>query len=331
MRSSLIGLVVAVSAALAPLAAFAGDQEVAQQIASQFKTGGQLKDYKIWVKYENGQAWLKGRVANPAQMATALQIARETPGVRGTVNQLVVSPSREVAATPAPVRQAPTPIARQPLQQVAGAMGREHLPRTTPATLGAAQARRTYSPQHVAQTFARQPLAPLPVPTQRADRVPTSYASGEIRPVAASSAQIPTPAAPRAPQPQYPVANAQTPAAMAPQAMRPIPLQPMPVSYAQQPGQPMPMAGGRGPMPMYVAGTPSAVPARYDQPNMPNYAWPSYAAHPNYAALTYPKQYSPTAWPYIGPFYPYPQVPMGWRKVTLEWHDGWWQLDFKGR
>jgi hypothetical protein len=62
---------------------------------------------------------------------------------------------------------------------------------------------------------------------------------------------------------------------------------------------------------------------------MPGYAWPTYAAYPNYAAVTYPKQYSPTAWPYIGPFYPYPQVPLGWRKVTLEWDDGWWMLDFK--
>jgi hypothetical protein len=70
-------------------------------------------------------------------------------------------------------------------------------------------------------------------------------------------------------------------------------------------------------------------PARYDQPCLPNYAWPSYAAYPNYAAVTYPKQYSPTAWPYIGPFYPYPQVPMGWRKVTLQWDDGWWFLDFR--
>ena len=70
-------------------------------------------------------------------------------------------------------------------------------------------------------------------------------------------------------------------------------------------------------------------PARYDQPNMPNYAWPSYSAYPNYASLTYPRQYSPTAWPYIGPFYPYPQVPLGWRKVTMEWDDGWWMLDFK--
>ncbi len=69
--------------------------------------------------------------------------------------------------------------------------------------------------------------------------------------------------------------------------------------------------------------------ARFDQPNMPGYAWPSYAAYPNYAALQYPKQYSPTAWPFIGPFYPYPQVPLGWRKVTLEWDNGWWMLDFK--
>ena len=67
---------------------------------------------------------------------------------------------------------------------------------------------------------------------------------------------------------------------------------------------------------------------RYDQAALPGYAWPSYAAYPNYAALTYPKQYSPTAWPYIGPFYPYPQVPLGWRKVSLEWDDGWWFLDF---
>jgi hypothetical protein len=99
-----------------------------------------------------------------------------------------------------------------------------------------------------------------------------------------------------------------------------------------EPAAPMPVmrgpAGG-GPLPSYVPGTAVGVaPAYYDQPHMPNYAWPSYAAHPNYAGLTYPRQYSPTAWPYIGPFYPYPQVPLGWRKVTLEWDDGWWFLDF---
>jgi len=91
--------------------------------------------------------------------------------------------------------------------------------------------------------------------------------------------------------------------------------------------------GGNGrPLPSYVPGAgggPS--PAVYDQANVPNYSWPSYAAYPNYAALTYPKQYSATAWPFIGPFYPYPQVPLGWRKVSLEWHDGWWFLDFDDR
>jgi BON domain len=82
------------------------------------------------------------------------------------------------------------------------------------------------------------------------------------------------------------------------------------------------MDGGAGYVPSAGGG------AAYDNPQMPGYAWPSYAASPNYAALTYPKQYSASAWPYIGPFYPYPQVPLGWRKVTLEWDDGWWFLDF---
>ena len=92
------------------------------------------------------------------------------------------------------------------------------------------------------------------------------------------------------------------------------------------PGGGMGMGGpmGAGPVP---AAAGQAV--NYENPQMPGYAWPSYAAHPNYAAVTYPKQYSASAWPYIGPFYPYPQVPLGWRKVTLEWDDGWWMLDFK--
>ena len=81
----------------------------------------------------------------------------------------------------------------------------------------------------------------------------------------------------------------------------------------------------------HAAGPGRASQVRYDNPQMPRYAWPSYAAHPNYAALTYPKQHSPSAWPYIGPFYPYPQVPLGWRKVTMEWNKGWWTVDFKAR
>lgn len=104
--------------------------------------------------------------------------------------------------------------------------------------------------------------------------------------------------------------------------------------YAQapqaQPAAPAPdaSAGTVAPAPSYAAGPGGVQPVRYDMPHFPAYSWPSYAAYPNYAALTYPTQYSPTAWPYIGPFYPYPQVPLGWRKVKLEWDDGWWFLSF---
>lgn len=102
--------------------------------------------------------------------------------------------------------------------------------------------------------------------------------------------------------------------------------------YAPQTAVPSPQYGS--PSPMQAQGAPMAMnagaqmPVAGDAASLPAYAWPSYAAHPNYAAVTYPGQYSASAWPYIGPFYPYPQVPLGWRKVTLEWDDGWWWLDF---
>jgi hypothetical protein len=64
-------------------------------------------------------------------------------------------------------------------------------------------------------------------------------------------------------------------------------------------------------------------------PNLPNYAWPSYAPQGNFSAVGYPTAYPWQAWPNIGPFYPYPEVPQDWRAVTLRWDDGIWWLDFK--
>ncbi len=63
--------------------------------------------------------------------------------------------------------------------------------------------------------------------------------------------------------------------------------------------------------------------------NPPNYAWPSYAPTQNFSAVGYPTAYPWQAWPNIGPFYPYPEVPQDWRAVTLRWDDGIWWLDFK--
>jgi hypothetical protein len=81
------------------------------------------------------------------------------------------------------------------------------------------------------------------------------------------------------------------------------------------------------PVPEGPAGMPGASQAA--QPGYPNYAWPSYAPYPNFSAVGYPTVYPWQAWPNIGPFSPYPEVPLDWRAVTLRWDDGIWWLDFK--
>lgn len=64
---------------------------------------------------------------------------------------------------------------------------------------------------------------------------------------------------------------------------------------------------------------------QYQPPPLPPYAWPTYAPYNNYSRVATPKLYSHGQWPFIGPMYPYPKVPLGWRRVTLEWQDGsWW-------
>lgn len=87
---------------------------------------------------------------------------------------------------------------------------------------------------------------------------------------------------------------------------------------------------GAAPMGMAPAGAPTPVggASMYSNPQLPDHAWPAYAQYPNSAAIQYPTQYSASAFPYIGPFYPYPQVPLGWRESRLEWDDGHWQLSF---
>ncbi|MBN2577460.1 MAG: BON domain-containing protein [Pirellulales bacterium] len=222
--------------AMLPLMVLAGNQEVAEKIAKNLRKSGQMSDYQVSVKFQDGTAWLRGHVSNPEQLSTAMKIAFRTRGVSRVVNELSVGPQETDQAV----------------------MTTQFIPRAV------------YRPSGI-QTVAAQQALPN----------------------------------------RLPVAN--------------VPRQ---MVQATSMNQSMPVVGA--PRPMYTAAAQGGVaPVRYDQPCMPNYAWPSYAAYPNYAALTYPKQYSPSAWPYIGPFYPYPQVPLEWRKVTLEWDDGWWFLDFK--
>lgn len=260
MRRMFLVYVAAATALLAQVA-WAGNQEIADQIASSLRKNGQMSGYRITVKYQDGTVWLQGRVRDQEQMNRAMKLAAQTPGVKQVVSALTIGGAGTAEA------------AKAGKTTTAGQAGKQAQPLSASFNAGPAQ---------------------RAVATEAAGKGNVSVAMMQAAPANGAAKLPPPPAAP---------------------------------DVAIPPGA-TPISGA--PLPMYSPGAAGGqAPVRYDQPNMPNYAWPSYAAHPNYAALTYPKQYSATAWPYIGPFYPYPQVPLGWRKVTMEWHDGWWFLDFK--
>lgn len=73
-------------------------------------------------------------------------------------------------------------------------------------------------------------------------------------------------------------------------------------------------------------GVPGQAAPDLQAPNLPPYAWPTYAPHGNVSRVAYPQAHPYNAFPFIGPYYPFPKVPLGWRKVTLEWEDGHWYL-----
>lgn len=300
MRRFVLAVAVAALVALPPAQvraadAPASDQQIAQHIADTLSGSGQLKGYSIAVKYKQGTARLEGYVRNPEQMNAALDIVNGMAEVSNVVNELSVrhDPTVTRAATRGVEESAPA--------ERGAAIDASFQP--------AEEERSVYEQYEYEPVVEAQPVAYPQARRQTVRRSQPVYRQQEVI-RDASGNLLPPPSG--APLPyEY-----QTVAA------------PLPVETIA--AQPMPGGGIPGaPLPTYVPGTGGGIaPAVYDQPNLPNYAWPSYAAYPNYAAVTYPRQYSPSAWPYIGPFYPYPQVPLGWRKVTLEWDDGWWYLDF---
>ena len=77
------------------------------------------------------------------------------------------------------------------------------------------------------------------------------------------------------------------------------------------------------PAPIFQAPAPG--PYDLNEPKMPNYAWPTYAPYNNFSRVATPEAYPYQSWPYIGPCYPFPKIPPGWRSVKLEWQDShWW-------
>jgi hypothetical protein len=324
--------------------------DLAATVAGKLRDSGAMKGYRVNVKAKAGTVWLEGTVSDPKQIEAAVAAAESVDGVERVVNRLSTgikapSQSSDRFALPHSVRS----LVGLPTEAPAAAAGQAEA--ATDAGV-AEQEEEIQLTQAVAPTArtARPSPRPLNPQVSRPMQAAPRAASGQRMAMRTSAMR----------QMDMPVAGGYSEGMvgeqivngggvadgqMVPGSMRMIE---GPSSQAVCPpgqaGMPGGMAGGGmpgggmgGPMPMGAMGPGGpggpgmAVPVRGDGPNMPNYAWPSYAAYPNYAALQYPTQYSPTAWPYIGPFYPYPQVPLGWRRVSLEWDDGWWWLDFDER
>ena len=350
MRRFFLGMAIASLTAGAPLTAFGGDREIADAIVSTLKqkqTDGTLKGFDIDLSVEDGKVVIGGTVANQAQLDSVLKIASVTPGVKLVENSASVrAKSPETPAIPAtpsslvmPASANDTVIVDSPeylaeptrisndaqsvVSPVDAGITSEILGR-----LGSAQKNGHLRNFELdistvgGEVWARGVVS---TPEQKQLVLGTAQNTPGVRKVIddvtvtgrvrQASNEVAGPSS-------MPVVGSGAPRAFAPSALTNGSMGPMPMPAAGGAMAPVPMQGGPG----YGGGTP-----RYDQPNLPNYAWPSYAAHPNYAAVTYPKQYSASAWPYIGPFYPYPQVPLGWRKVALEWDDGLWYLDFTSK
>ncbi len=325
MRKFFFGALIASMTVALPCVAMGGDREIAQAVMSQLqqhKTEGQLKGFDLDLKVEDGVVYLTGSVSSQAQKTIVENAARQ-------VSPDVVS-ELKIKGQPASTRKSAA-------SQVVAASGTEPTQQATRNDLAVTDAVINMLQQSKQAGSLRG--FELDVSTVNGDVWLRGMVANEeqkdlvleqvrrVRGVSrvidditvahegvrAASAGVPTPlpVVQGSSMPVMNVGNGATPRPFAPTGLTSA------------------HVGGSGPVAMqasYGAGAP-----RYDQPNLPSYAWPSYAAYPNYAAVSYPKQYSPSAWPYIGPFYPYPQVPLGWRKVTLEWDDGLWYLDFTSK
>jgi len=363
LRSAFVMAVVGASFVLPAARA----DELAATVAGKLRESGALTGYKVNVKAKSGTVWLEGRVADQKQLAAAVSVAENTPGVERVVNRLAINGKSAGPAAGSPlglpasawgiVGGMPKPAAvAQAAKQSPAAGARSAAEAAQRASGGAAAAQE--SPVQLAQALSSTGKQQGGMTGRQSATAP--------RPLAMQSGRSVQPVGMAMPgQPRDPRADARM--AMRGQVQRtslrngmqgdPMHL-PSPGGYEgpvadgqMVPGSMRITEGGQaygggteggyasggpgyagGPMPMGGTGVGMPpIPGRGDGPNMPNYAWPSYAASPNIAAVQYPTQYSPTAWPYIGPFYPYPQVPLGWRRVSLEWDDGWWWLDFDER
>jgi len=366
MRRLVFGLAVVGALLVVPVLQ-ADDEAVGQRVVQtlqQQKTQGALKDFSIDLQVEGGVVWLKGEVASQSQRELVLRSISSLEGVKQVVNDLRLPMVAQVPQEKEGTYDAFASEVEEGLGKVVGFLGLGGEPKgaasavpvtakpipTAPAKPQSRQGQATarvmqarpelpkVDDNAIAQAIGKSLTAKKDSGELKAFNVNLSVSGGTVwmkgfaandtqrASILASAQQI---------DGVVQVVNdivVQAPAvlqvASAPEGQVSQPIVSNQAASQQIQRVAASVQAPAAPVQMMQSAQGMAR-ARYEQPNMPNYAWPTYAAYPNYGQVSYPKQYSPSAWPYIGPFYPYPQVPLGWRKVTLEWDDGWWFLDFQ--
>ncbi len=329
-----------------------GNQELAERVAKALKEA-KIIGTGIDIEVRDGVVKLTGSVADSLQKAKAAEVVAAIPGVKMVDNQLT-APQVAVKSSRTGVRQVaseqPEPKKAAPSKQVRSPSLTAKRPvQGGPRPLARSASTNQEVAERIASALKQARLAGYDIQIAVKDGVATlrgqvaspqaAHKAAEIASrvpgvrvvenelTAAQPVASPRPAVPAVRPERLAVAPLALPAGAA-------------VTAAHQVAVSVPALGGQ------PVATQAAVPAGppsyghpgsgashvvYNMPNLPEMAWPAYAAYPNYAQVTYPTQYSASAWPYIGPFYPYPQIPLGWRQVQLEWDDGYWNLNFRPR
>ncbi|MDA0285352.1 MAG: BON domain-containing protein [Planctomycetota bacterium] len=296
-------------------------QQVTSSIAGAIRNSG-VRGHDIDLRYGNGVATLIGTANSPQDVARLTQVISGVPGVRQVDNRLQV-PGMAPAGQPGNANQ-------RVAEQIAQALAANQLSGLDIEVRynGGLATLSGPVPHPQVVMIAHQVAASVPGVLQVDNRLTVPGMQPGMQPGMAQGmppgmhpGMHPGMQGPgQQPSSIMPVSHQNSfggnPAMMAAGAMG--------GAMGMGPG----MGPGAGPH-AHGAGNPSHL--AYDLPNLPNHAWPTYTPYPNYAQLSYPKEYSASAWPYIGPFYPYPQVPLGWRQVQLEWDDGAWNLNFRPR
>lgn len=91
MRILTIWAILALAVASSQSTALAGNQEIAEQVATSLRDDGGLSGYRISVCFQNGTATLTGSVNSEQQIDLAVKIAGGVSGVKTVVNNLEIA------------------------------------------------------------------------------------------------------------------------------------------------------------------------------------------------------------------------------------------------